>query len=98
MASVGDEVTHTLIEESSGAIVEDGQVAFIYEVAERFFVLRYDLRYTTDVACNNLEIEGNAHTLKLKNTKQKTLQSEGLLCSLTSPQVGILPLLGIQPS
>ena len=61
MASVGDEVTYTLIEESSGAIVEDGQVAFIYEVAERFFVLRYDLRYTTDVACNNLEIEGNAH-------------------------------------
>ena len=61
MASVGDEVTHTLIEESSGAIVEDGQVAFIYEVAERFFVLRDDLRYTTDVAGNDVEVEGNAH-------------------------------------
>ena len=61
VASVGDKVTHTLIKETGTAIFEDGHVGFIYEVAERFFVLRYDLRYTTNVASNNLEIEGNAH-------------------------------------
>ena len=97
MASVGDKVTYTLIKESRGSVFEDGQVAFVYEVAERFFVLRYDLRYTTDVACNNLEIEGNAHTLKLKNTEQKTLQSEGLFM-FTYTRLGTLPLREILPS
>ena len=83
MASVGDEVTYSLIEKSRGAVFEYGQVAFVYEVAERFFVLRDDLRYTTDVACNNLEIVGNTHVLKLKNIRDKTRQSTGLSCSLT---------------
>jgi len=42
-ASVGDEVTDSLIEESSSAVTEDSEVSFVYEIAERIFVLRHYL-------------------------------------------------------
>ena len=43
VARVRDEVTHTLIEESSTAVFKGGEVSFLYEVAERIFVLRQHL-------------------------------------------------------
>ena len=39
VARVGDEVANALIEEHSGTVSKDAVVGFIYEIAERVFVL-----------------------------------------------------------
>ena len=61
VACIGDEVTNALFKESSGTIGEDGVVGFIYEIAERIFVLRNHLFKSRKVACNNLEVIGDCH-------------------------------------
>tara|TARA_R100001463_G_C3531632_1_gene221688 strand:+ start:524 stop:823 length:300 start_codon:yes stop_codon:yes gene_type:complete len=71
-ARVGDEITHTLIKETSGAVLEDGKVSFFYEIAERIFVLSNHLRDTRNVGTNNLEIVGDFAHVALKLRTKKT--------------------------
>jgi len=75
IARVGDEVTNILIKQCSRAVTEGREVRFFYEIAERVFVLRHNLRYTKDVGFNNLEVVGNAHIRRLKNTTKERRQS-----------------------
>lgn len=39
MARIGDEVANSLLEESGGTVLEDSEVSFVYEIAERIFRL-----------------------------------------------------------
>ena len=78
IARVGDEVTNVLIKQCSRAVTECGEVCFLYEIAERVFVLRYNLRYTSNVGINNLEIEGDAHIRRVKNTPKESRQSAAM--------------------
>ena len=61
VACIGDEVTNAVCKQSRGTIGEDGVVGFIYEIAERIFVLRNHLCKSWNVASNNLEVIGDCH-------------------------------------
>ena len=54
---VTNEVTATLIKESSRAISKDCEHSLLYEVGVSLLVLRNNLRNTRDIAANNLEIK-----------------------------------------
>ena len=73
MARIGNEVTNALIEEHSGAVSKNAVFGLMYEILERVFVLRHDLRDTGQVGLDNGEIEGGCHKrTNLKNTKRET--------------------------
>lgn len=39
VARVGDEVANSFVEKSGGTVLEDSEVSFVYEIAERIFRL-----------------------------------------------------------
>ena len=61
VACIGDEITDTLSKQSGGTVSKDGVIGFIYEIAERSFVLRNHLRQTSNVGSNNGEVVGDCH-------------------------------------
>ena len=88
-ARVGDEITHTLLKETCGAVLKDGKVSFFYEIAERIFVLSNHLRNARDIGINNLEVEGDfAHVaLKLRTKKTEAGISRQGSCSLGQDEI-----------
>ena len=56
---IRDEVTYTLIKESSTTVLEDGEVGLIYQIVECFFIGRDNTGDTRDISANNLEIKCN---------------------------------------
>tara|TARA_B100000085_G_scaffold44255_1_gene37376 strand:- start:8007 stop:8240 length:234 start_codon:yes stop_codon:yes gene_type:complete len=73
VACIGDEITNTVVEQDSGAVLQDLHVSFIYEIAERIFVLSDHLCKSNHFGGDELEVIGDCHSAVFKkNTKKES--------------------------
>lgn len=73
VACIGDEIANTIVKQNSRTIFEGLHVGFIYEIAERIFVLSDHLCKPSHFSGNELEVIGDCHSaFKKKNTKKES--------------------------
>lgn len=81
VASVGDKVTNTVCKQGCRAVCEYSHVSFVYEIAERIFVLRNHLCNTRKVGSNDPEVIGDCHSAHFKEHNKRKPPIGGLVCS-----------------
>ena len=84
VACIGDKVTDTVIKQDSGAVRKDLHVGFIYEIAERIFVLSDHLCKANPFSGNELEVIGDCHSANFKKNTTKESSESAAFCVLFS--------------